>query len=50
MIRVIGFALFFIAVGIVIMMFLPSKIAGACVALACIIVGYNMFCFKKCKK
>ncbi|MGN0311798.1 MAG: hypothetical protein ACI4CC_03390 [Lachnospiraceae bacterium] len=50
MIRVVGFALFFIAVGIVIMMFLPGKIAGACIAIGCILIGYNLFCIKKDKK
>lgn len=42
--RVIGFALFFVAVGIVIMIFLPNVFIGVLIALLCILVGYQLFC------
>lgn len=42
--RIIGFALFFIAVGIIIMMFLPNIFVGILIALLCILFGYLLFC------
>lgn len=42
--RVIGFALFFVAVGIVIMIFLPNVFIGVLMALLCLLVGYQLFC------
>lgn len=42
--RVIGFALFFVAVGIVIMIFLPNVFIGVLIALLCLLVGYQLFC------
>ncbi len=47
MIRVIGFAMFFIAVGIIIMLFLPNKWCGAIIAIGLLIIGFNLFCCKK---
>ena len=42
--KIIGFALFFIAVGIIIMMFLPNIFVGILVALLSILFGYLLFC------
>ncbi|MCQ5252961.1 hypothetical protein NE683_06910 [Bariatricus massiliensis] len=42
--RVIGFALFFIAVGMVIMMFLPNILIGILIVGVCLLVGYQLFC------
>lgn len=50
MTQVIGFACFFIAVGITIMMFLPSKLCGGVVAVLLVIIGFNLFCCHNKKK
>ncbi|MCI8639206.1 MAG: hypothetical protein HFG41_08720 [Coprococcus sp.] len=42
--RVIGFALFFVAVGMVINMFLPNLFVGILIVLICLLVGYQLFC------
>lgn len=42
--RVIGLALFFIAIGILIMMILQNIFIGILLMLICILVGYNLFC------
>ena len=42
--KVIGFALFFIAVGMLIMLMLPNAFVGLVLILICLIVGYNLFC------
>lgn len=42
--RVIGFALFSIALGMLIMLFLPHKIVGVVLLIICMLVGYNLFC------
>ena len=41
--RVIGFALFFIAVGIILGMFLPSDFCRVLICILCFTVGYQMF-------
>ena len=40
----IGFALFFIAVGMLIMLMLPNVFVGLALIFICLIVGYNLFC------
>lgn len=42
--RVIGLALFFIAIGILIMMILQNIFIGILLMLICILVGFNLFC------
>lgn len=42
--RVIGFALFFVAVGMVIMMLLPNIFVGIIFVIAFLLLGYNFFC------
>ena len=42
--RVVGFAIFFIAVGMVISMLLPSCFVEILVILICLLLGYNLFC------
>lgn len=42
--RVVGFALFWVAVGIILAMILPNTFVEVlCIAL-CILAGYNLFC------
>ena len=41
--RVVGFALFFIAVGIILGMFLPSDFCRILICILCFVVGYQMF-------
>ena len=42
--RVMGFAIFFIAVGMVLAMLLPSTFVEVLVILICLLLGYNLFC------
>lgn len=42
--RVIGFALFFVAMGMVIMMLLPNIFVGVVLVIIFLLLGYNMFC------
>lgn len=42
--RVIGFAAFFVAVGITIGIFLPSSFARIVSILVCLLIGYQFFC------
>ena len=42
--RVFGFALFFVALGMVIMMFIPSIFIGILIVLLCLLVGDQLFC------
>jgi hypothetical protein len=42
--RVLGFAIFFIAVGMVISMVLPSAFVEVLIILICLLLGYNLFC------
>ena len=42
--RVMGFAIFFIAVGMVLAMLLPSTFVEVLVILKCMLLGYNLFC------
>lgn len=42
--KVVGFALFFIAVGMLIMLLLPNVFFAVFLIFICLIVGYNLFC------
>ena len=42
--RVMGFAIFFIAVGMVISMLLPSTFVEVLIIFICLLLGYNLFC------
>ena len=42
--RVIGFALFFVAVGMVINMFMPNLFVSILVVVLCLLVGFQLFC------
>ncbi len=42
--RVFGFAMFFIAIGMIIMMFLPNLFVGILFVIAFLLLGYNFFC------
>lgn len=42
--RVIGFALFFVAVGMLVMMLVDNIFFGILLILACLLIGYNLFC------
>ncbi|MEF9941078.1 MAG: hypothetical protein RSA90_01400 [Lachnospiraceae bacterium] len=42
--RVVGFALFWFALGMLVMMFLPNIFIGVIIVLLCMLVGYNLFC------
>ncbi|MCI8299070.1 MAG: hypothetical protein HFI69_01755 [Lachnospiraceae bacterium] len=42
--RMIGFILFWIAVGMAIMFFLPSEVLGVLIIFVLLLLGYNLFC------
>ncbi len=42
--RVTGFAVFFIAVGMIISIFLPNAFIEVLIILICLLLGYNLFC------
>ncbi|MFQ7311558.1 MULTISPECIES: hypothetical protein [Sellimonas] len=42
--RILGFALFMIAAGMILMMFLPNLFAEICILVLCIVLGYCLFC------
>lgn len=42
--RVAGFAVFFIAVGMMVAMFLPSTFVEVLIIMICLLLGYNLFC------
>ena len=42
--RVIGFALFFIAIGMILVMLLPSTFLEVVIILICLFLGYHLFC------
>lgn len=42
--KIVGFALFFIAVGMGIMMYIPSKFVGCIIIVGCVVIGYHLFC------
>ena len=42
--RMVGFTLFWIAVGMLIMLFLHNAFIGAIIIALLLLVGYNLFC------
>jgi len=42
--RVIGFAMFFIAIGMILMMMLPNIFVGVLLVIGFLLLGYNFFC------
>ena len=42
--RMLGFILFWIAVGMIIMFFLTNGILAVCLILICLFLGYHLFC------
>ncbi|MGN0506735.1 MAG: hypothetical protein ACI4FZ_09245 [Lachnospiraceae bacterium] len=42
--RLIGFILFWIAVGMILMLFITNGILAICLILLFLICGYNLFC------
>lgn len=42
--KVIGFAMFFIAIGMMLMMMLPNIFVGVLLIIAFLLLGYNFFC------
>lgn len=44
--RVIGFALFWVAVGMVLDMLLPNMFVQVLCVILCLLVGYELFCCK----
>jgi len=43
--RVIGFAIFFIAVGMIIALLMPNTFTEIMIVLICLLLGYNLFCY-----
>jgi hypothetical protein len=42
--RLIGFILFWIAVGMILMLFIRHGILALCTILLCLVCGYHLFC------
>lgn len=42
--RLVGLALFFIGVGLLIALILPKSLVVALIAAMCLLLGYNLFC------
>jgi len=42
--RMIGFILFWIAIGMTIMLFITNGIVAICIIILCLLLGYNLFC------
>ncbi len=42
--KVCGFALFWLAVGMFIMMLLPNIVWGVIIIVICLVLGYRLFC------
>lgn len=44
--RLIGFILFWIGIGMCIMLFLHHGLLALCIIIACLVLGYNLFSCK----
>lgn len=42
--RMLGFILFWIAIGMTIMFFMQNNILAMLIIIACLVLGYNLFC------
>jgi hypothetical protein len=40
----VGFILFWIAIGMAIMLFLNNEFLAVCIIILCLMLGYNLFC------
>ena len=47
--RLFGFALFWVAVGMTMSLLIENTIFVVCIIVACLIVGFNLFCGKPWK-
>ncbi|HKM20439.1 MAG TPA: hypothetical protein VJZ01_00140 [Lachnospiraceae bacterium] len=43
--RTLGYSLFLIAVGMMIMMFIPNAFIGIIIVILLLILGYNLYCW-----
>lgn len=43
--KVIGFAVFFTAMGMVLALLLPNTLIEIIIILICLLFGYNLFCY-----
>lgn len=50
MLRILGFALFFVAIGIFIGIFITTRFWEIFIIILLLIVGYNLFTMDNCKK
>ena len=48
--RIMGFAMFFVAVGIFLGIFITKRFWEICIIILLLIVGYNLFTADSCKK
>lgn len=48
--QIIGFALFFIGVGMIVKMFIDNVFLSVCIILGLLVLGYNLFMSCNCKK
>lgn len=44
--RVIGFAMFFAAIGMLAVLLIPNEFVSIVIMLSCLCVSYNLFCCK----
>ena len=42
--RMLGFILFWIAIGMTIMFFMQNNILAMLIIITCLVLGYNLFC------
>lgn len=42
--RVLGLILFWVAIGMLLMMLIDSTVVGIILVALCLIIGYNLFC------
>ncbi len=45
--KIIGFALFWMAVGMIVSLFMESSFVSVCLIIMCMILGFNLFCCGK---
>lgn len=48
--QIIGFALFFTGVGMIVKMFIDNVFLSVCIILGLLVLGYNLFMSCNCKK
>ncbi|MDD6305074.1 MAG: hypothetical protein PUA79_10740 [Lachnospiraceae bacterium] len=45
--RLWGFIFFWIGIGMLVMLFLPSDVLGVIISILLLLIGYNLFCCEK---